>query len=79
MVFTRIFGANSSAKHCVIIMSPALDAQVLTPLRRPGAGGHQLGEHLAARSRVVAPVEPVEEAEPSMPIGASTLSCGPVT
>ena len=34
-VFTRILGASSRARHWVMIMRPALDAQVLTPLRRP--------------------------------------------
>src|SRR6266702_4606349 len=35
------------------------------PAGDDGAGGHRFGEHLAARPRVVAPVEQVEQAEPA--------------
>jgi hypothetical protein len=52
-------------RHAVVVVAlPAAGQFVSAAACDDGAGGQQLGEHLAARSGVGAPVEPVEEAEP---------------
>jgi hypothetical protein len=57
-------GQDEDRNAAVVIALPAARQLVGATARDDLAGGEHLGEHLAARSRVVAPVEPVEAAEP---------------